>query len=230
MKVLLLGATGLTGGLVLEGLLAADQVSQVVAPTRRALSIGHETIGHEKLQQATVDFAQLEDHAELFRVDAIICCLGTTIKKAGSRKRFRDIDYGYAFKAAELGRQQGAEAFILMSAVGASPSSPVFYSRTKGELEEDLKGLGYPYLSIYQPGLLLGERSEHRTAEALGMKAMPAINGLLQGPLKKYRGIEAATIARAMVQEIAMLADSSAPIHGEFYRRYDDMLALGNSR
>lgn len=225
MKVLLLGATGLTGGLVLQELLAADQVSQVVVPTRRTL-----TVEHEKLQQAAVDFAQLEKQAELFKVDAIICCLGTTIKKAGSRKRFREVDYGYAIKAAELGRQQGAEAFILMSAIGASSSSPVFYNRTKGELEDGLKGLGYPYLSIYQPGLLLGERSEQRTAEALGIKAIPVINGLLQGPLKKYRGIEAATIARAMVHEITDLAESSKPMQGEFYRRYDDMVALGSSR
>lgn len=225
MKVLLLGATGLTGGLVLQELLAADQVSQVVVPTRRTL-----TVEHAKLQQAAVDFAQLEKQAELFKVDAIICCLGTTIKKAGSRKRFREVDYGYAIKAAELGRQQGAEAFILMSAIGASSSSPVFYNRTKGELEDGLKGLGYPYLSIYQPGLLLGERLEQRTAEALGIKAIPVINGLLQGPLKKYRGIEAATIARAMVHEITDLAESSKPMQGEFYRRYDDMVALGSSR
>ena len=225
MKALLLGATGLTGGLVLEGLLAAEQVSQVVVPTRRVL-----TIEHEKLQQAAVDFANLEKQAELFKVDAIICCLGTTIKKAGSRKRFREVDYGYAIKAAELGRQQGADAFILMSAIGASSSSLVFYNRVKGELEDGLKGLGYPYISIYQPGLLLGERSEQRTAEALGMKAMPAINGLLQGPLRKYRGIEAATIARAMVHEITDLAEHSKPVHGEFYRRYEDMVALGSSR
>jgi uncharacterized protein YbjT (DUF2867 family) len=225
MKVLLLGATGLTGGLVLESLLAADQVSQVVAPTRRAL-----TVRHEKLQAAAVDFADLEAQAALFKVDVIICCLGTTIKKAGSRKRFREVDYGFVIKAAELGRQQGAEAFILMSAIGASSSSPVFYNRTKGELEDDLKALGYPYLSIYQPGLLLGERSEQRTAEALGMKAIPAINGLLQGPLRKYRGIKAASVARAMVNEVIELTEKGASVSGEFYRHYDDMVALGSSR
>lgn len=222
MKVLLLGATGLTGGLVLEGLLAADSVSQVVAPTRRAL-----TVAHEKLTPAAVDFAQLGDQQALFRVDALICCLGTTIKKAGSRKRFREVDYGYALKAAELGRQQGARAFLLMSAIGASSSSPVFYNRTKGELEDDLKGLGYPYLSIYQPGLLLGQRSEQRRAEALGIKAMPVINGLLQGPLKRYRGIEAATVASAMVHEITELAAKGESMQGQFYRRYDDMVELG---
>lgn len=225
MKVLILGATGLTGGLVLKGLLAADQVSQVVAPIRRAL-----TIEHEKLHLAEVDFAHLDQHADLFRVDAIICCLGTTIKKAGSRKRFREVDYGYPIKAAELGRQQGAEAFILMSAIGASSSSLVFYNRVKGELEDGLKGLGYPCLSIYQPSLLLGNRSEQRTAEALGMKAMPAINGLLQGPLKSYRGVEAASVARAMVHEVIRLADNREAMQGVHYRRYEDIVELASSR
>lgn len=224
MKVLILGATGLTGGLVLEDLLAADQVSQVVAPIRRAL-----TIEHEKLQLAEVDFAHLDQHADLFRVDAIICCLGTTIRKAGSRKKFREVDYGYAIKAAELGRQQGAEAFILMSAIGASSSSLVFYNRVKGELEDGLKGLGFPCLFIYQPSLLLGNRSEQRTAEALGMKAMPAINGLLQGPLKRYRGIEATSVARAMVNEIIRLAENSEAMHGVHYRCYEDIVELASS-
>jgi uncharacterized protein YbjT (DUF2867 family) len=225
MKVLLLGATGLTGGLVLENLLAASEVTQVIAPVRRAIPVEH-----QKLQAVAVDFAHLEEHADLFRVDVIVCCLGTTIKQAGSKKRFREVDCGYALKAAELGRQQGARGFILMSAIGASATSPVFYNRVKGELEEALKGLGYPYLSIYQPGLLLGERAEHRTAEALGMKAMPAINSLLLGPLKRYRGIEAATIARAMVNEIARLAASTESMNGVHYRHYDDMVALGSSR
>lgn len=225
MKVLLLGATGLTGGLVLESLLSAKEVSQVVAPSRRVL-----TIEHEKLEAAAVDFAHLENHADLFKVDAIICCLGTTIKKAGSRRRFREVDYGYAVKAAELGRQQGAQAFILMSAIGASSSSPVFYNRVKGELEDSLKALHYPHLSIYQPGLLLGDRSEQRRAEALGIKAMPVINRLLQGSLKRYRGIEAATIARAMANEIIQLSESPDTLEGVHYRHYDDMVALGSSR
>lgn len=225
MKVLLLGGTGLTGGLVLEGLLAADPVSRVVAPTRRAL-----TIEHEKLQPVAVNFAHLEDHEALFGVDVIICCLGTTISKAGSRQRFREVDYGYGITAARLGRQQGARAFMLMSAIGASASSPVFYNRVKGELEEDLKGLGYPYLSIYQPGLLLGQRAEHRKAEALGIKAMPAINALLQGPLKRYRGIQVTAVARAMVQETIELAEQGESMQGQRYRRYEDMVALGSSR
>lgn len=226
MKVLLLGATGLTGGMVLEGLLAADEVSQVVAPVRRAL-----VMEHEKLAQEVVDFDRLDEHESLFAVDVIICCLGSTIKKAGSREHFKEIDYGIPLKCAEIGRRQGANTFLLMSAVGASASSPVFYNRVKGELEDGLKALAFPCLSIYQPGLLMGERSEQRLAESLGLKVIPAVNCLLQGPLKRYRGIDAATVAKAMVNDTVELVAGAQPNRqGVFYSHYEDMVASANSR
>ena len=146
MKVLLLGATGLTGGLALDELLTRDEVESVVVPVRKPLK----TV-HTKLHQQEMDFDRMEDHAGLFAVDVIICCLGTTIKKAGSQEQFRKVDYGYCLKAAELGRAAGAHAFILMSAIGSSSSSTIFYNRVKGELENSVKGLEYPYLSIYHP-------------------------------------------------------------------------------
>ncbi len=143
MKVMLLGATGLTGGQVLQGLLAREEVDQVVALVRHRLP----TL-HDKLAQHEVDFDNLDAHASLFDVDAIVCCLGTTIKKAGSQAQFRKVDLGYPLKAAELGRAHDVRAFILMSAIGASSSSTIFYNRVKGELEDALEDLGYPYLSI----------------------------------------------------------------------------------
>ena len=221
MKVMLLGATGLTGGKVLEGLLAKDEVSQLVAPVRHKLP----TL-HEKLRQHEIDFDQLADHADLFSVDSIVCCLGTTIKKAGSQQQFRKVDLGYPLKAAELGRSQGARAFILMSAIGASSSSTIFYNRVKGELEDSLRELSYPYLSIYHPSLLLGDRREHRTAEALGIKAMPLVNRLLIGPLDKYRGIEAKTVASAMVNETCSLASEPVAERVVQVREYGDIVRL----
>lgn len=200
MKVMLLGATGLTGGLVLQGLLARDEITAVIALGRRRLPTEH-----AKLEQHETGFDRLEDLADQFAVDAIICCLGTTIKKAGSREQFRKVDCGYPLKAAELGRQKGVKAFLLMSAIAASTSSRVFYNRVKGELEEGIRTMGYPYLSVYQPSLLLGHRQEHRRAEALGIKAMPLINRALIGPLERFRGIEASTVARAMVNEVCGL-------------------------
>ena len=221
MRVMLLGATGLTGGKVLQGLLGRDEVSQVVALVRHKLP----TL-HEKLDQHEVDFDKLEDNAELFDVDVIICCLGTTIKKAGSQDQFRKVDLGYPMKAGELGRSRGVRAFILMSAIGASSSSTIFYNRVKGELEDALRDLDYPYLSIYHPSLLLGDRKEQRTAEALGIKAMPLVNRLLIGPLDKYRGIEAQTVASAMVNEACHLAAEPAAEQVVQTREYDEIVQL----
>ncbi len=221
MKVMLLGATGLTGGQVLQGLLAREEVDQVVALVRHRLP----TL-HDKLAQHEVDFDNLDAHASLFDVDAIVCCLGTTIKKAGSQAQFRKVDLGYPLKAAELGRAHDVRAFILMSAIGASSSSTIFYNRVKGELEDALEDLGYPYLSIYHPSLLLGDRKEQRTAEALGIKAMPLVNRLLIGPLDKYRGIEAATVALAMVNEVCSLATEAAAERVLQVREYDEIRQL----
>tara|TARA_R110002074_G_scaffold38300_3_gene103670 strand:+ start:4016 stop:4723 length:708 start_codon:yes stop_codon:yes gene_type:complete len=221
MKVLLLGATGLTGGFVLNGLLARGEIEEVVAPVRKPLK----TV-HARLRQQEIDFDCMEEHAELFQVDVIICCLGTTIKKAGSQEQFRKVDCGYGLKAAELGRAAGARAFILMSAIGSSSSSTIFYNRVKGELENAVKGLGFPYLSIYHPSLLLGDRPEHRLGEAMGAKAMPLINRALFGPLEKYRGIEASTVANAMVNEVCNLASEAAAEQVVQIREYRDIVEL----
>lgn len=205
MKVMVLGATGLTGNLVLEQLLAKPEVTSVVVPVRRLL-----TLVDPKLQQQVINFDDLAAHGQLFEVDVLVCCLGTTIRKAGSRKAFRKVDHDYALTAARLARDSGARALLLMSAVGASASSGVFYNRVKGELEDGVRALNFPYLSIYQPSLLLGERQERRTAESLGMAVMPLVNRVLIGPFRKYRAIAASRVAAAMANEVAMLAEEAS--------------------
>lgn len=196
MKVLLLGATGLIGHHCLEYLLAAPAVSQVIAPTRRTLPNRD-----AKLRNLLVDFDRLDEYPELFDVSTILCCLGTTIKQAGSRENFRKVDYQYCVDAAELGRAHRAKAFLLVSAIGASASSPVFYSRTKGELERKLRSLEYDYLSIYRPSMLLGDREQFRLGEAIYARVTPLVDLFMQGPLKPYHAIKAQTVARAMVNE-----------------------------
>ncbi|WP_211276976.1 Rossmann-fold NAD(P)-binding domain-containing protein [Tamilnaduibacter salinus] len=220
MKAMVLGATGLTGRQVLAGLLEAPEVETVVAPVRRPLRT------HSKLVQRTVDFDHLAPEADLFAVDAIVCCLGTTMARAGSKAAFRRVDYDVPLEAARLGLENGARAFLLMSAVGASAQSPVFYSRVKGQLEEALADLGYPRLSIYHPGLLLGERQEQRTGESAMGTVMPMLNALLPGPLKRYRGIPASTVARAMVTEVRLLSPSELPDPQVIVRHYDEMESL----
>ncbi|MCK7546750.1 oxidoreductase [Marinobacter koreensis] len=220
MKAMVLGATGLTGHLVVQGLLAREEIESVTVLVRRPLELEH-----PRLIQHQVDFDSLDSHADLFAVDALICCLGTTIRTAGSQARFREVDYGYPLAAARLAREQGARALILMSAIGASSSSTIFYNRVKGELEDAVRELGYPYLSIYHPSLLLGDRQEHRKGEELGQMAMPLINRVLLGPLDKYRAIKAETVATAMVNEACALSDGEEP-QGSWTREYPDIVAL----
>lgn len=223
MKVMVLGATGLTGAKVVEGLLKRSEIEAVVTPVRHKADMAH-----PKLTQCEVNFDDMDASPGLFDVDVIVCCLGTTIKKAGSREQFRKVDYGYCLKAAELGRAAGASAFILMSAIGATSSSTIFYNRVKGELEDAVRSLGYHYLSIYHPSLLLGERAEQRTAEALGIRVMPLVNLALIGPLEKYRGIEAATVATAMVNEVCALATEPVAEQVVQVREYPDIVDLAN--
>lgn len=205
MNVMVLGATGLTGGLVLDRLLEQPEVNRIVAPVRRLPARVR-----PGFEPRVIDFDNMTGHRDLFAVDVLICCLGTTLKTAGSRSAFRQVDYDYALTAARLAREAGARGLILMSAVGASARSRVFYSRVKGELEDAVRGLGFPHLVIYRPGLLLGKRQEHRIAESLGAAIMPLLNPVLIGPLQKYRAIEAERVAAAMVADASLLA-SPAP-------------------
>ena len=221
MNVMVIGATGLTGRLVVEKLLGRPDITSVVVPVRRSLGLDE-----PKLVEHLVDFDHFEAHAKIFEVDALVCCLGTTIKKAGSREAFRKVDYDYAFNAAELAREGGAQVMILMSAVGASSGSSVFYSRVKGELEDAVRGLKFPCLSIYHPSLLLGDRNEHRAGESLGMAVMPMANRALIGPMRKYRAIEAETVAAAMVNDLAGLMSTTPSGSGVTVREYADMVAL----
>ena len=221
MKVMVLGATGMTGGMVVEKLLAQPEISTVIAPVRRPM-----VVEHPKLEQRFMDFDNMEEQADAFQVDALICCLGTTLKKAGSKEAFRKVDHDYALTAAQLARNAGARVMILMSAIGASSSSPVFYNRVKGELEDKARALAFPCLVIYHPSLLLGERHEERTAESLGMAVMPIANRALIGPLRKYRAIEAEAVAEAMVHDVVSCAVSAGPEKTVKVREYDDIRRL----
>ncbi|WP_166268913.1 NAD(P)H-binding protein [Marinobacter caseinilyticus] len=220
MKVMLLGATGLTGRSVLSGLLEASEVSKVIALVRRPIDMEH-----AKLQAVVVDFDRLNEHADCFDVSVVVCCLGSTIKAAGSMAQFRKVDYQYCLEAARIARAHGANALLLMSAIGASSRSSVFYNRTKGELEDAVRELGFDVLSIFHPSLLLGDRREQRLAESAASAMAPVLNGVLLGPLRPYRAIRAEAVAQAMVNEVKGIATASSPARAVNVWSYDDILA-----
>jgi uncharacterized protein YbjT (DUF2867 family) len=192
---LLLGATGLVGGELLTLLLADPEYGRVTVLVRRNLPRMH-----AKLVQRVVDFKDLSKAADAYKVDDVFCCLGTTIKKAGSQEAFRVVDYEYPLESAKLAARQGAGQYLLITALGADAKSSVFYNRVKGEVEDAVGKLPLKSLHIFRPSLLLGDRQESRTGEKLATAVMKPLGFLLVGPLKKYRGIQASTVAQAMLR------------------------------
>lgn len=191
MRVLLAGATGLVGTQVVRQLLDDPRCSGVVAPTRRALA---QTDPH--LLNPVHDFALLPLEADWWTVDAAICVLGSTMRQAGSRAAFRQIDHGYPLLIAQAVKRQGCEVFALNSAVGANPRSPFFYNQVKGELERDLRALHFDSLTLVRPGLIGGQRSEHRRGEQLASVVLGALAPVLP---RAWRINPATRIAEALV-------------------------------
>ena len=192
---LILGASGLIGGHCLGLLLRDEAYDQVIVLVRKSL-----LKNHPKLTQHEVNFDALSEHANLLKADDIFCCLGTTIKKAGSQEAFRKVDFTYAHEAAKLAAHNGATQFLLVSSLGADAKSSVFYSRVKGEIEAAISALNFESVSIFRPSLLLGERTEFRLAERIMEPLAKAFSFFLIGSLRKYRAIEARTVAAAMIE------------------------------
>ena len=194
LSVLLVGATGLVGRECLRLLLADNGFARIVVVTRRRLS---PDVRSPKLETHVVDFDHLNEYDELFTVDAIICTLGTTIRQAGSRTRFRTVDYEYPLSFARLGRRHGCQHFLVVSALGANTRSRYFYNRVKGNLEESLRGLGYPRLTIVRPSLLLGPRAELRLGEEVAKRVSRWLGPLVP---RAFKPVEARAVAHTLVR------------------------------
>lgn len=211
---LLAGATGLVGSHVLQLLLADAGWSRVVTVGRRTTPVRH-----EKLEQRVLDLGGIGALGDLPRADDVFCCLGTTIKQAGSRQAFRRVDHDFVVGLARAGVRLGATQFVLCSAIGADPESRMFYSRVKGEAEAAVRTLPYRAIQIFRPSLLLGERSEFRLGERIAMAGAPLLRVVLVSRLRRYRPIQASDVARAMVR-IAREAPRGPNVF-----EYDAMLA-----
>ncbi|MBY0480526.1 MAG: NAD(P)H-binding protein [Chitinophagaceae bacterium] len=190
-SALLLGASGLTGGHLLNLLLESDAYHTVYIYSRRPIGIQN-----PKLKELIIDFDSYEAAVE---ADTVFCCLGTTIKKVKTQEAFKKVDLEYPVKFAKLQFEAGSKRFLVMSAMGAAADSLFFYSRVKAEMEKLLSNIGYPVLCIFRPALITGNRTEHRSGEKIAATINEILNYVLVGPLRKYQSVSALAIAKSML-------------------------------
>jgi uncharacterized protein YbjT (DUF2867 family) len=191
---IVLGGTGLTGNLLINRLLAHDSYACIKLFSRKASGIKS-----EKIEEFVGDLFQLEHFKDDFTADEVFCCIGTTSAKTKDRVVYKAIDFGIPSTAARLARENNIPTFLVISSMGANTRSSIFYSRTKGEMEQAVLGEKIPHTYILQPSLIMGNRDERRMGESVGAAVLKFTNVVLVGRLKKYRAIEADCIAAAMI-------------------------------
>ena len=191
-SALILGASGLVGSEVLSLSLESDLYNKIVIVVRSPL-----TIKHNKLVEKIIDF-DMPKWEEIFPVDHVYCCLGTTIKKAGSKTNFIKVDHDYPLAFAAAAKKWESSVFSIITAAGVSPESKIFYNNVKGQLEKKLKTLELFSTLIFQPSLLLGERKEFRLGEKIGSGIAKVTSWMTP---KTYRAIHCKAVAKAMLAE-----------------------------
>ena len=201
-QALIFGSTGLIGNEVLQ-ILLQDSAYHISTFTRKAAQSSNKVTNH------VINFNRPEESARLITGDVLFCCLGTTIRKAGSRAAFREIDYELVLKIARIAVRNGVARMLVISSVGADANSGNFYLKTKGEMERDLQLLPFQHIKILRPSILTGKRKEFRLGEKVAIGFATLLAPLMMGNLSKYRPIKAETVARAM---IALASDDSLQI------------------
>ena len=194
MKLLLLGATGLVGSRTLKLALSNDVFSEVIAPTRNPLAPRNRLVN-----PVTSRIEELTPALTSYKPDAVICALGTTRAKAGSKEAFRYVDHELPIAFGKAAHTAGVETYAMVTAMGASEDSMSFYYRTKGEVERAVKEIGFRSLTICRPSLIGGERNEARRAEGAALSLARLLAPILP---KKFHVNPADTIAAALLSAV----------------------------
>jgi len=194
-NALIAGASGLVGNSLVKQLLADDLYENIEVIVRKPLETKH-----SKLTELQVDFDSLETLKVGMPVHDVFCALGTTIKTAGSQDAFYKVDYTYVVNLAKWCEANAVQRLLIVSAMGASAGSGIFYNRVKGEMEMAVSQLHIPQIQVFRPSLLMGNRTEKRGGEKIAQIIMGAFGFLFVGPLLKYKAIHADKVAGAMIK------------------------------
>jgi uncharacterized protein YbjT (DUF2867 family) len=209
-KAIVLGASGLTGSELVNQLLEDDYFDEIILFLRKKLPLSH-----PKLIQHCIDFNTLENYKDLIKADVVFCCLGTTIKNAGSQDAFKKVDFYYPTEFAKIAKQQGMKSFYLQSSLGADSKSDNFYLKTKGQTEEVIQQLDFESFASLRPSILLGQRSEFRFGEMIGKIGMQLFSFIFIGKLKHYKAIHVKKVAQAMITQAKLKMPGNLIIENE---------------
>jgi uncharacterized protein YbjT (DUF2867 family) len=191
----LFGATGLTGKSLLQQLIENDDYIKIIVFNRNS-----QNYNHDKVDEVSLDWNNIERIKNQLIADELFCCIGTTIKKAGSKEAFLQVDFHIPVTLAQIAENNKINKFLIVSSLGANPKSINFYLQTKGKMEEEVLKFNIPKIHFFRPSILLGKRNEYRTGEELGKIAMKIFKPLMIGSLRKYKAIPASIVAGAMIK------------------------------
>lgn len=191
---IIIGATGLTGNIVLNKLLSDDRYSTLKVFSRKNLHINN-----SKIIEKTGNLLDLKKFEDDFYADELYCCIGTTAKKTPDKEVYKKIDYGIPVSAAKMCKANNINTILIVSALGAHVKSPIFYNRIKGAMEQDVALEHIKNTYFLRPSIIIGNRNEKRMGESLGIYLFNFFQFLLIGKLKKYRAIHAEKIADKMI-------------------------------
>jgi uncharacterized protein YbjT (DUF2867 family) len=192
---IIIGATGLTGKALLNQVLHDEYFNHVILFVRKKIDVTH-----NKLTQYSVDFDALDSYKNLIKGDVVFCCMGTTIKTAGSQEAFKKVDFNYPVEFAKIAKQNNVNVFCLQSSLGADSNSNNFYLKTKGETEDYIRQLNFGLFASFRPSMLLGNRTEFRLGESIGKIVMQALSFAFIGKLKRYKAIHVNEVSTAMIK------------------------------
>jgi len=192
---LIAGATGLVGSELLNLIINDPGYQKIHLLLRKKIDVNS-----SKLIQHVIDFEELEKFEINEPINDVFCTLGTTIKKAKTKKNFRKVDYDYIITLGNKAKEWNADRFMVVSSLGANARSSIFYNRVKGEMEKALEALKLKQLFIFRPSLLMGNRQEQRAGEKTAIAVYKVINPLFVGKLKKHKGIQAKQVANAIIK------------------------------
>ncbi|HEX2393948.1 MAG TPA: NAD(P)H-binding protein [Bacteroidales bacterium] len=213
------GASGLVGTELIKELKSNDSFEKITAVVRSELDLHYPKIN----QVILTDYDNLSDHVRKLTATDYFCCIGTTIKTAKSKEAFQKVDYGIPVQIATLASQLNIPNLVVVSSIGANANSRNFYLRTKGEMENAVRKVFKGNLKFLRPSLLIGKRNEHRAGEKAAVIFMKTLGWIFSGPIKKYKGISARTVAKAMILATTLPPD-------KIYLEGDDLFNASSDR